>query len=191
MLHELVGVLIISTLIALLRGHKISSLSNTEIKGLWIFFMVFIIQFSSLFITENFSGHWFSSYIVIYFPYIHCISYQLLLACAVINFDKKYMRILFVGILLNFIVILFNDMKMPVRIPLESSNAWENYSYLQYGSDLIHTTMTKNTRFKFLADIIILDYPYPFKKIISIGDLVLIAGFGWFIQEETKKSPIR
>jgi hypothetical protein len=91
--------------------------------------------------------------------------------------------------MLNFIVILFNGMQMPVRIPPEYARAWENYIYLISGKDLIHTVMTTETRFSFLGDILMLKKPYPFNKTISIGDVFLLLGYGKFILEESKKSP--
>lgn len=191
MLHELIIVLTVSLIIAVFRKRKIINIENTEIKGLSFFAASFFLQFISNILFSRFSEGIVGVYIYSFFPIIHCLSYQLILIGAVINFEKNYMKIFFTGTMLNFIVILFNGMKMPVKIPLEHSSSWENYSYLAYGKDLIHTIMTEDTKFKFLADIIILDSPYPFKKTISIGDIFLLLGFGWFIQEETKKSPKR
>ncbi|MBV1758829.1 MAG: DUF5317 domain-containing protein [Dethiosulfatibacter sp.] len=189
MIHELIITIFISLLIVVLRKRKISNLIDIEIKGLPLFVASFLLQFISGLIVKNYYATTIGQFIYTFFPYIHSLSYQLILIGIVLNIEKNYMKLFLIGTLMNFTVILFNGMKMPVRIPPEYPFSWENYSYLAYGKDLIHTALTKDTRLKFLADIIILNDPYPFNKTISIGDIFLLIGFGWFIQEETKKSP--
>lgn len=189
MIHELIIVLFISLIIVVIGKRKISRLIDVEIKGLPLFAVSFLLQFISGVVVKNFNDTTIGQYVYTYFPYIHSLSYQLILIGIVLNIEKHYMKLFLIGTLMNFTVILFNGMKMPVRIPPEYPFSWENYSYLAYGKDLIHTALTKDTRLKILADIIILSDPYPFNKTISIGDVFLLFGFGWFIQEETKKSP--
>lgn len=189
MIHELIIIIVISLIIVAFQKRKISSLVDVEIKGLPLFALGFLLQFTSGIVVKNFNDTAIGHYVYTFFPYIHSLSYQLVLIGIMLNIEKNYMKVFFIGTLMNFIVILANGMKMPVRIPPEYPFSWENYSYLVYGKDLIHTALTKDTRLKFLADIIILEEPYPFTKTISIGDIFLLLGFGWFIQEETKKSP--
>lgn len=189
MIHELIITILISLIIVILRKRKISSLVDVEIKGLPLFAASFFLQFISGIIVKNSNDTTIGQYVYTFFPYIHSMSYQLILIGIVLNIEKNYMKLFLIGTLMNFTVILFNGMKMPVRIPQNYPFSWENYSYLAYGKDLIHTALTTDTRLKILADIIILNDPYPFNKTISIGDIFLLFGFGWFIQEETKKSP--
>ena len=51
--------------------------------------------------------------------------------------------------------------------------------------DIKHMGINKNTKFKYLADIILIPKPYPLPKIISIGDIFLMSGIFMFFQEET------
>lgn len=189
MSQEILLVLILSLVIALIKKHNLKSISNVEIRGLVLFPISFSLQCISIFIVGKYGNTYFGVIIKEYFMWIHLLSYQLVLIGVILNIKKGYMKILFIGTLLNFIVILFNGMKMPVRIPPEYFRAWENYSYLASGKDLIHGAMTTKTRLSFLADTIMLKKPYPFNKMISIGDVFLLVGYGKFILEESKNSP--
>jgi hypothetical protein len=189
MSHEVVITLIISLILAVIKKNDLKNISKVKIKGLALFPASFFLQYLSMFIVERYGDTAVGVFVTDYFMWIHLLSYQFLLVGVVINIKKGYMKILFIGTMLNFIVILFNGMQMPVRIPPEYARAWENYIYLISGKDLIHTVMTTETRFSFLADIIMLKKPYPFNKTISIGDIFLLLGYGKFILEESKKSP--
>src|SRR5665647_2860832 len=126
MVQELIIIIIISVFVAIIRKRNLSTIINVEIKGLALFVASFLLQFISVFVVNNLSDTGFELLISSYFPIIYCISYQLF----------------FIGTMLNFLVILFNGMKMPVKIPQNYEYAWENYSYLMYGKDLIHSALT-------------------------------------------------
>jgi len=190
MSHEVVITLILSLIIAKIKRNDLKNISKVKIKGLALFPASFFLQYLSMFIVERYGYTTMGLFVLEHFKWIHLLSYQLLLVGVVLNIKKGYMKILFLGTMLNFMVILFNGMQMPVRIPPEYARAWENYIYLISGKDLVHTVMTNETRFSILGDIIMLKKPYPFNKTISIGDVFLLIGYGKFILEETsKKSP--
>lgn len=62
---------------------------------------------------------------------------------------------------------------MPVKLPAVYEPAF----------DLGHTLLVAETKMKFLSDIIFIGPPYPLPKILSLGDLFLIVGVFWFIQQ--------
>ncbi len=186
MIQELIITGFISTAVAYFRNKDISTLENIKIKGLGFFIFSLLMQSGGVYIALNYTSTNIGSFINEYFIWIHCISYQLILIGIVLNLEKTYMKIFFFGTVLNFTVILFNGMKMPVRLPLDISNAWENFIVLNSSRDLIHTIMNSNTRLNFLGDIFVLKDPYPFTKAVSIGDIFLLLGFFFMIQEESK-----
>ena len=187
MSHEVVITLIVSLIIAKIKRNDLKNISNVKIKGLALFPASFFLQYLSMFIVERYGDTAAGLFVSEYFMWIHLLSYQLLLIGVVINIRKGYMKFLFIGTMLNFIVILLNGMKMPVQIPPDYARAWENYIYLKSGIDRIHTVMTDETNLSILGDIIMLKKPYPFNKTISIGDVFLLLGYGKFILEESKK----
>ena len=186
MIQELIIISVISAVVAYFKNKDISTLENVEIKGLGFFILSFLIQSGGVYVALNYGDTKIGSLINYYFIWLHCISYQLILIGIALNLEKRYMKIFFVGTLLNFTVIIFNGMKMPVRLPLDMTNAWENFIYLNSSKDLIHTIMNSNTRLNFLGDIFVLKDPYPFTKAVSIGDILLLLGFFFMIQEECK-----
>ena len=92
------------------------------------------------------------------------------------------MKLMFLGTLMNFIAIIFNDFKMPVYNSEMMTEFEIKKIYLQSGQDLIHSLLTEDTKFKIFADIITLPPPYPFPKTISIGDIFLFFGVFAFWQ---------
>jgi len=186
MIQELIAILLLSIAVAYFRNKDISTLEDIKIKGLGFFIFSFIIQSGGVYIALNYGNTIIGGLINEYFIWIHCISYQLILIGIVLNIEKRYMKIFFLGTLLNFTVILLNGMKMPVRLPPDINNAWENFIVLNSSRDLIHTIMNGNSRLNFLGDIFVLKDPYPFTKAVSIGDIFLLLGFFFMIQEESK-----
>ena len=192
MSHETIIVLIISALAVLnSKKHDLENIAHVRIKGLALFPASFFLQYLSMFIVQRYGNTSAGLFVMKYFMWIHLLSYQFLLVGVVLNIGKGYMKILFLGTMLNFIVILFNGMQMPVRIPPEYARAWENYIYLISGKDLVHTVMTDDTKLSVLGDIIMLKKPYPFNKTISIGDVFLLLGYGKFILEESKSKLVQ
>ena len=101
----------------------------------------------------------------------------------IMNIEKKYMRLLLIGILLNLIVIAGNGGKMPVSLNgLKGMHVETALPHREF--DIKHIGITENTKFKYLADIILIPKPYPFPKILSIGDIFLMLGIFMFFQEE-------
>lgn len=185
MIQELIIIAFISMGIAYFRKKDISTLENIKIKGLGFFILSLLMQSGGVYLALNYN-HWIlGNFLKEHFIWVHCISYQIILIGISLNLEKNYMKVFFTGTLLNFTVILLNGMKMPVRLPLDMANAWENFVYLNSSKDLIHTLMNNNTRLNFLGDILVLRDPYPFTKAVSIGDILLLLGFFLMVQEET------
>jgi hypothetical protein len=118
---------------------------------------------------------------------LNWLIYIAIFAVTIINFKKPFMKLFFIGTLLNFIAIISNDFKMPVLVSEILANSEAKKIYLQTGQDLIHSLLTDDTRFKILCDIITLPPPYPFPKTISIGDILLLSGVFFVWQEPENK----
>src|SRR6056297_3049633 len=102
MIHEAVIIATISVFIALVRNKDISTLEKVKIKGLGFFIVSFLIQTVGVYIAANYNESSIGSLIEKYFVWIHCISYQLILIGLALNFKKTYMKIFFIGTILNF-----------------------------------------------------------------------------------------
>lgn len=146
---------------------------NLEIRGWYLIIISAIIQTIAIRLDLHRPGM-----INSYYFFIHMISYILLIIGIVMNIRLKAFRLLLIGTLLNLTVIIFNSGKMPCYVP------WGKIT--RY--DILHVEMNETTMFKFLGDIIPIPRPYPFPKIISIGDIFIIFGAFIFVQVLMKPS---
>jgi len=108
----------------------------------------------------------------------------MIFAGLILNFNKKSMILIFIGTLLNLIVIMANSGQMPVSGEgLQLAGLLENLEALKSQSVITHTLITENTRFSILGDIIRISKPYPFPKLLSIGDIFIAIGVFFFLQK--------
>lgn len=172
---------LLSIIVAKLRHGKFSNLSNVNFSGYFLFIGAFLLQGLLAFLKS--SDYSVINYFISNYSYFMILlSYTMMIVASLINFRKVYMRLFLIGIILNFIVIMANGGKMPVyfspRLNIEETVIEER----EY--DIIHTGVDENTKLVFLADIITIPKPYPLPKILSIGDVFIMAGVFMFFQKE-------
>lgn len=182
---ELIIVSILSIIMCLVKKKKLSNLLEIDIKGTYFFITAAFIQFAAVLIFKKFYNIKLNKFLLDNYDFITCLTYQFLLIGIICDLDKNYMKLIFIGTLLNFIVILANDFKMPVLIADEIAYSSVNRVFLESNRDLIHTIVNNNTKLRVLCDIITLKKPYPFVKTVSIGDIFLLLGVFWLWQEES------
>lgn len=181
MIPEILMLTIISIILLLFRKKTLDiSILKLEIKGYQILIIAAVIEVIAEFLYNNFINN-----NAVKILSLNWLIYFAIFAVTIINFKKPFMKLFFLGTLLNFIAIISNDFKMPVLVSEVLANAEAKKIYLQTGQDLIHSLLTDNTKFKLLCDVITLPPPYPFPKTISIGDIFLLSGifFVWYEPE--------
>jgi len=182
MVVEIIIISVISLLILYFRNNKINLCNfDIEIKGHMIFIVVAAIEAAAQFLFKKNSSSEILQVLSFYW-----LIYPAILIVSLINIKKNYMKIFFIGTLLNFTAIAGNNFKMPVQILGTTIGAEKTAFLLKSGKDLIHSFLTGSTRFKILCDIITIPPPYPFVKTISIGDILLLIGVFLFWQETYK-----
>lgn len=173
---------IISIVLAKLRGGKLINLENVNIRGWYLFIISAIIQILLSF-SKKMGLALGNLTFEDYFVYFHALSYLLMVICIIINIKRSYMKLFLIGIILNFLVIFSNGGQMPVS--LEGVKGINNEVEIEERDyDIKHKSINKDTKFIYLSDIILIPPPYPLPKILSIGDLFLMAGVFVFFQEE-------
>lgn len=179
MFIEIILLSTISLFVLFLRKGKFD-ISNIciEIKGCKILIIMAVIEIAAVFFFKIFKNN-----NLLMILSMSWLIYPAILIVTLLNIKKKYMKLFFIGTLLNFIAIAFNDFKMPVYIAQIATNSQATKIFLESGQDLIHSILTDSTRFKILCDIIAIPPPYPFAKTISIGDIFLLSGIFLFWQE--------
>lgn len=181
---------ILSLLIAKLRGGSLKNLENVYIEGWYLFIIAALIQ-GLLSVGKKFDYPLASKILSEYFIYAIVLSYTLMMIAIILNLEKSYMKLLFIGLALNLIVIAFNEGKMPVSLNgLEGirNGISTEMTLPERDLDIKHEAVHKDTRFVYLADIILIPKPYPLPKILSIGDIFLMLGAFIFFQEEMVKT---
>jgi len=174
----LLDVFFFSLAVALIRKGKLRRLADLPLKRIELIILGFLIQFGLVFFGQK--G---LSLLVKWGAYLHILSYLLLLVAMWYNWHIREMRIIGLGILINFIVILANGGQMPVSVDaLLKAHLKDFLQLLSSKTYVIHTILGENTHLKFLADIIPLPPPYPRPRVLNIGDIIMAVGLFILIQ---------
>lgn len=177
--------IVIGFIVAIFRKGKIRNIENLHINGWYLFIVAGLIQVSISWLKSKnqlLGPEFFDKY----FVYVHLLTYLLMIVGVILNIRKNFMRFILIGMLLNFIVIFANGGKMPVSF--KNVKGYENYTEdMLDKSDIKHSLVTEDTKFVYLADVIVLPRPYPLARIISIGDIFLMIGVFLFFQESMVK----
>lgn len=99
-----------------------------------------------------------------------------------INRDQRGLWLIFIGVLLNFIVMAINGGRMPVSLDAAAILDPMYADALVQGLYGKHTPLTETTKLGFLGDVIPITNPYPRDQVISIGDIIMNIGIFIFIQ---------
>jgi hypothetical protein len=168
------SVLVVAVAVSLIRGGKLTNLTDLYLRGWWLFVLGFVIQAGAAFVPRDVSG---ARDIAMW---MLLGSYLLLLLGILLNRGQAGIALAGVGILMNFAVIAANS-GMPVSI--------EAATIAGGGPDLVlgvkHVVLDQATRLPFLADVL----PLP-GSVISLGDVFLALGLGIYLERAMRK-PVR
>lgn len=169
-------IIILALIVGKIKDGSISKLENLYIRGWYLLVISFSLEFLSLFLITK-TNNDITNIIENNFFYIHIFIYSLLIIGLFMNFKEVGFKITFFGSILNFIPTVFNQGKMPVSIKaLDNAELYDQLNLLYDHRIITHTLITENTKINFLGDIIAIPKPYPFPKIISIGDILISIG---------------
>lgn len=109
---------------------------------------------------------------------IHMISFVFFYPYMIKNYKYSGMLILITGVSLNLLVMYLNGFRMPID-PLYYSKIVSTHDFFatRAGYNLYHSLIDEHTKLYLLGDVIPLLRPYPFPKLISIGDILMSVGF--------------
>lgn len=173
-------VLVLSMGIAVVRGGRMLNLGDIHLRSWWLLPVGFLFQVGVAQFVPREAAGWGVALIL--------VSYAILLALVLRNRDKPGLWLAGLGILMNCTVIAVNG-GMPVL-----AGAAEVASGFAPGSPVItesykHVVLDNSSRLVFLADVIPLRIAGA-GQVISLGDVFLAVGLGWFIESELRR-PIR
>ncbi|WP_462410802.1 DUF5317 domain-containing protein [Neobacillus sp. Marseille-QA0830] len=168
--------IIISFIVGLLRKGNLRGMAHLNLKWGWIFPLLLAIEFV-IFTFQN-----DSSFLGDISGYIYIAVYVLGLIFLYINRHNRGFLFIFIGVFLNFLVMVLNGGRMPVS---EHAAAVLDPGYIEALKESLyakHALLTSSTHLGFLGDVIPISDPYPRTQIISIGDIIMNIGIFFFIQ---------
>ncbi|SHF89554.1 hypothetical protein SAMN02746089_02736 [Caldanaerobius fijiensis DSM 17918] len=183
MIFDALGLALIYGLLT--RGN-FYGIADIVIKKPLFFILGFGAEFGMLYLSSRFP------IIMVYKAYIHLFDYIMLFIGLWYNRDNKYIRFIGIGVILNFIVIFANGGRMPVSLSALRTAGLNNLiPDLVSNRVATHQILNSGTRFKFLADVMVLPKPYPLPKTFSIGDLFIASGIFAMIANAMSKSKMK
>ena len=156
--------LIIALLIGLIWGGSVRNVSRLRFRFVSLILIAFLIQIGIDFGAPRLPAG--------AYPYLHLISYLLLLFALFKNRGIPGIPLIIAGTVLNFLVISFNGGQMPVQAGGMSETA---VGALATGVGGTHGLMQGSVKLSFLADVISLPVFYH-PRLISLGDIILNLG---------------
>ncbi|KKC47671.1 membrane protein [Paenibacillus sp. D9] len=155
------------------------ALGNIRIKGGWGFPLLLIVQFGLFYLQD------YVSFFARFNSYFYMLVYVAGLSLLYVNRSYKGINLLFIGVFLNFLVMLVNGGRMPVSLEAASVLDPHFIEMLKNGDVLYkHILLDSSTRLPFLGDIIPLGPPYPRRQAISIGDVIMNIGIFFYITSQ-------
>jgi hypothetical protein len=164
-------------------GGRVSNLAQIEIKRGWLAPLAFLMQAYLIFFpAEMGEGLLSSRSLVLIF------SYGLLFVVIWCNRQLPGVKLIGLGLLLNFLVIVLNGGVMPitpealVQIGYDDNAPRLETGYLVAGTKNIVMEPGEATLW-FLSDILVLPSPFLIPTALSVGDLLIVAGTFLFLRE--------
>lgn len=163
--------IILSLVLSLLTKGNIRNLSELKLKGIGLIFLAFLLKYG----LEHFAlkGYVFSLSIVII---VQFLNYLFLFIFIYLNFSTPGIKLISLGFLMNFTVIMVNGGSMPATLDgvnVEFANLIEQNLLPTYSVVDIHTKLP------FLADIFL--QTFPEHKKFSIGDVFISIGVFYLV----------
>ncbi len=178
-----IEVIILSLIVGLIRGGKLSRLIKINFKKMWVLILAFVFQYFIIFIN-SIEEIQMAENLFKYTKQLIVLSYILLFVGIFINIKYRSLWVVLGGAILNFFVIGVNQWKIPTLKEGLNLVGLDNLYGMLEGNNLpLYTAITKTTKYPILGDIIMVSKPYPFPSIMSLGDLLIGFGIYTLIQE--------
>ena len=160
-----------------------------ELKKVWLVLAAVLPQL--LIFQIPFTVEWFSS---AWTPAILVASQLLLLVFIWFNRDWVGIKILGLGLLLNFLVIILNGGLMPIApetvqalYPQTPLSTWQTWFLPGRSKNIL--LPVENTRLPWLSDFILVPEWFPTTWALSPGDLFIVLGVFWLLAVEDPDRP--
>ena len=168
--------------IGMLRKGRLTSLGDTQFKGIWLIVIAMLVQISPIFLSRmNVMTDQ-----LIYLPFT---AMCLMTLALFMNLDKSGIWVIIPGSAMNLLAVGMNGFKMPIDFRgLEYAGLTGVIETINDGSLMNYINMDQVRDFsRYLGKFIPLPDMYPFAKVLSVGDIFIMIGIVILIQGEMKK----
>jgi hypothetical protein len=164
-------------------GGRVSSLATTDVRWGWLAPLAFLMQAYLIFFPADRMGGLLSARALLLTS-----SHVLLLAVIWQNRHLGGVKLIGLGLLLNFMVMVLNGGFMPISPEALTQIGYDgNASQLETGYIVART---KNVVVEpgdavlwFLTDIMVVPRPFPIPTAMSVGDLLIVSGVFFFLRQ--------
>ena len=169
--------IIIGVIIGMFRNGRISNFLEVRFKGWYLCFLAFILFLVPYVLKLTQIG----------FEPIQLFPFLAMVICAFIallNFNKMGMKIIFLGLMLNLIIMGLNDYLMPIDTVEMATLGFDSFvESLKNGNVINYMDVNQAVPVsQYLGKVIALPDFYPLAKVLSIGDIIISVGIVWVIQ---------
>lgn len=186
----LVALCLVFLLGLMAAGGRVSNLAQIKVKRGWLAPLAFLIQAYLIFIPAETGGGLLSTRSLILI-FSNCLVFLVIWH----NRQLPGLKLVGLGLLLNFLVIVLNGGFMPITPDTLVQIGHDSYApRLETG---YRVALTKNivmepgeARLWFLSDILVIPRPFPIPSAVSVGDLLIVVGVFFFLREPMlRKAP--
>ncbi len=164
-------------------GGRGSNLASVDVKWGWLAPLAFLMQAYLIFFPADRAGGLLSARSLLL-----AASHILLLAVVWRNRRLAGVKLIGLGLLLNFLVMVVNGGFMPITPEALVQIGYDgNASQLETGYIV---GRTKNVVVEpgdaalwFLSDLLVIPRPFPIPAVLSVGDLLIVTGMFFFLRD--------
>ncbi len=173
--------ILIGLIVGLLRGGRFSNLANFSLRAVLLLVAGLILQLLPFFlhvipfVKDNAA---LFSFVGLLFA----------IAFVILNFKITGMPLILLGVLLNALVLLFHNFKMPIQLAdATSANFVQMKLAIASGAVSNYMLMSNSTHIiKYLGKLWLMPSYYPFTKFFGVPDIIIAIGIIWLLQTALK-----
>ena len=163
--------IIVGLILGKVSGGRFANLGRLNIRAWPFIFLAFVLQIYPMFVGK-------AAFVQKIQFYSYGVSYLLLFFCVILNLNQKGIWLILIGAIMNAVVIFANKMHMPISFQgLEMAGLQEMMNSIREGKILYHISLEEARNWtRLLGKYIVIPKPYPFARVLSIGDLFMTLG---------------
>ncbi|MCK8059433.1 MULTISPECIES: DUF5317 family protein [unclassified Fusibacter] len=171
--------ILLGLIIGVIRGGRLSNLENSHVKGAMLIVLGLLLQLIPFFLHAV-------EFVATNAKYFTIAGLAMAIIALLLNLKKRGIWLVGLGAILQVVVLILNDMLMPIRLAgATSAKLVQMRLAIESGEIANYVLFNQSTHWsKFLGKTILMPDVYPFTVAIGIPDLIIAIGMILFIQNE-------